>query len=73
MSQYSTMIGACLCRGFRFVARGEPLYRVYCHCVGCRRSTGAPVSMLVGYRSEEVEYTGEEPKKYCSSEGVGSV
>lgn len=70
MSQDSTMTGACLCGGFRFVARGEPMYRAYCHRVDCRRSTGAPVSMLVGYRSEEVEYTGEEPEKFRSSEGV---
>lgn len=70
MSQASTMTGACLCGGFRFAARGEPTYRAYCHCVDCRRSTGAPVSMLVGYRSEEVEFTGEEPEKYRSSEGV---
>lgn len=62
--------GKCLCGDFRFVARGEPLYRAYCHCVDCRRSSGAPVSMLVGYRAEEVEYTGEQPRSYRSSEGV---
>jgi hypothetical protein len=62
--------GRCLCGGFSFVARVEPLWRVYCHCVDCRRSTGAPVSALVGYASEQVEYTGERPKEYRSSGSV---
>lgn len=70
MSGDFSMTGSCLCGSFGFAARGEPLYRIYCHCVDCRRSTGAPVSMLVGYRTEKVEYTGEQPKRYRSSETV---
>lgn len=62
--------GSCLCGGFRFAARGEPMYRAYCHCVDCRRVSGAPVSALVGYPAGEVEYTGEAPERYRSSEGV---
>lgn len=70
MSAIPAMAGACLCGGFRFVARGEPLYRAYCHCEDCRRSTGAPVSTLVGYKTDEVEYFGKEPRRYRSSAGV---
>lgn len=66
----TTVTGRCLCGGFRFVARGEPLSRMYCHCVDCRGSSGAPVSALVGYGADQVEYTGDEPKEYRSSESV---
>lgn len=62
--------GGCLCASFRFVARGEPARSIYCHCVDCRRATGAPVSVLVGYPVEDVEYTGEAPRKYRSSSTV---
>lgn len=70
MSPGPAATGACLCGEFRFVARGEPLYRVYCHCEDCRRASGAPVSVLVGYKTEDVEYPGEQPKRYRSSERV---
>lgn len=62
--------GSCLCGAFGFTARGEPLASIYCHCVDCRKATGAPVSALVGYESGSVEYTGEEPVTYRSSESV---
>lgn len=70
MSADSFATGSCLCGEFGFTARGEPLYRVYCHCVDCRRASGAPVSMLVGYGTHEVEFTGSEPRRYRSSESV---
>lgn len=62
--------GRCLCGSFGFVARGEAARRIYCHCVDCRRATGAPVSVLVGYQEQDVEYTGQSPKRYRSSETV---
>ena len=62
--------GGCLCASFRFVARGEPARSIYCHCVDCRRATGAPVSVLVGYPVDDVEYTGESARKYRSSSTV---
>ena len=66
----SEATGRCLCGDFRFVARGEPAHRIYCHCVDCRRATGAPVSVLIGYPAEDVEYTGETPRSYRSSRTV---
>ncbi|WP_047866302.1 GFA family protein [Rubrobacter aplysinae] len=70
LSGENAATGRCLCGSFHFVAHGEPLTCVYCHCVDCRISSGAPVSALVGYDAEKVEYTGDEPKKYQSSETV---
>jgi hypothetical protein len=49
---------------------GSPSFVVYCHCRDCRRSSGAPVSLFAGYRTEQVELPGGRPKGYESSPGV---
>ncbi len=43
---------------------------IYCHCRDCRRSSGAPVSLFVRYRTEQVETKWGAPKVYSSSPGV---
>ena len=62
--------GGCRCGSVAFRARTEPTVVVYCHCRDCRRSSGAPISLWVGYRSERVELTRGEPTVYESSPGV---
>jgi hypothetical protein len=62
--------GGCRCGAVAFRARAEPTVVVYCHCRDCRRSSGAPISLWVGYRSERVELTRGEPTLYESSPGV---
>jgi hypothetical protein len=64
--------GGCRCGSVAFRARTEPTVVVYCHCRDCRRSSGAPISLWVGYRSERVELTRGEPTVYESSPGVRS-
>ena len=51
-------------------ATGSPTVVVYCHCRDCRRSSGAPVSLFAGYRTEQVELPDAQPKAYESSPGV---
>ena len=53
--------GECRCGAVAFRARAEPTVVVYCHCRDCRRSSGAPISLWAGYRSEWVELTRGEP------------
>jgi len=53
--------GRCRCGSVAFRARTEPTVVLYCHCRDCRRSSGAPISLWVGYRSERVELTRGEP------------
>lgn len=62
--------GGCRCGAVAFRARAEPEVVVYCHCRDCRRSSGAPISLWAGYRSERVELTRGEPTVYESSPGV---
>jgi hypothetical protein len=62
--------GRCLCGAVRFETHGEPLWVAYCHCESCRRHTGAPVSVYVGFRRSQVEFSPEEPPCFESSPGV---
>lgn len=61
--------GRCLCGRIRFVARAGPLWVAHCHCTSCRRNTGAPVTTFVGFRKDQIEFTGDRDF-YLSSPGV---
>ncbi len=62
--------GRCSCESILLRLAGEPETVVYCHCKDCRRWSGAPVTVFVGYKQDRVEITGDEPKIYGSSPGV---
>lgn len=62
--------GGCLCGAVRLRASGRPFTVVYCYCVDCRRSTGAPVSLFAGYEAEKVELDREAVRFYSSSRDV---
>lgn len=62
--------GGCRCGAVGLRAYGEPSTVVYCHCVDCRRSSGAPVSLFAGYRIEQVEMDREKARGYASSPDI---
>ena len=64
------VVGGCRCGADRIRACGQPTDVIYCHCSDCRRSSGAPVSLFVGYRTEQVDNERGIPKIYESSPGV---
>ena len=37
--------GGCMCGAVRYEASGERFSVTHCHCLSCRRHTGAPVSL----------------------------
>jgi hypothetical protein len=63
--------GGCMCGAVRYEATGAPFGTSYCHCTSCRKHTGAPVVLLVGYKTEQITYTNGERSIYESSPGVG--
>lgn len=72
MSQFpEKATGGCMCGAIRYEAAGAPLSTLYCHCTSCRKHTGAPTVMLVGYKLDQVTYTKGAPRVYESSPGVG--
>ena len=50
--------GGCACGAVRFAARGEG-DAAYCHCEDCRRVSGAPIVLWVGFPAGDVELTGD--------------
>src|SRR5437868_5766318 len=38
----SIIVGGCLCGSIRYEATGEAYNITHCHCLDCRRSSGAP-------------------------------
>jgi len=63
--------GGCMCGAVRYHVEGAPLSTLFCHCLSCRRHTGAPVVTLAGYRRDQVTYIEGRPKIFHSSPGVG--
>lgn len=62
--------GGFLCDAVRFCVRGPAKWIAYCHCVSCRRHTGAPVSAYAGFERDEVGFTKGQPARYGSNPGV---
>lgn len=52
--------GGCRCGAVRFEAKGEPFHVCYCHCGDCRRASGAPVSVFVGFRTQQTTWKGRD-------------
>ncbi|PWE56115.1 GFA family protein [Metarhizobium album] len=60
----TTHAGGCRCGAIRFEAKAEPIHISYCHCGDCRRASGAPVSAFVGFRADDVAFSGEAASTY---------
>jgi hypothetical protein len=62
-----TLEGGCLCGAVRFRASGAPKSVFWCHCQSCRRHSGAPVSVFVGFEHAAYTVTKGEVTKFKSS------
>ena len=68
MPTTSTFTGGCLCGAIRFHALSEPIRGVMCHCVQCRKHSGAPALAFVHFRSEDFKWLSGTPTRFRSSE-----
>ena len=66
----TTFKGSCQCGAIQFQIEGEPKWVAHCHCVDCRRATGAAASTYVGSEREQAKFLTGTPKAYLSSKGV---
>ncbi len=48
--------GRCYCGATRIRATAPPREVAYCHCVDCRRATGAPVAAFAGFDEAAVSF-----------------
>jgi hypothetical protein len=59
--------GGCLCGAVRYRLEVEPSDAGYCHCMLCRRSSGAPVLAFATVPLKKFVITKGEPAKRLSS------
>ncbi len=65
--------GGCLCGSVRYRAAGEPIGACHCHCVRCRRHSGAVFASAIGFSEEVVVWTKAKPSAYKSSESAARL
>ena len=62
--------GGCMCGAVRYEASGEPFHLTLCHCVDCRRASGAPALAWFSVRAAALRWTRGTPACNPSSPGV---
>ena len=54
----SEISGGCACRAVHYMAKGNPLFMVNCHCRDCQKSTGAAYAPLLAFSLPLVWWSG---------------
>jgi hypothetical protein len=62
------LTGGCLCAAVRYEASGEPYHSGYCHCVTCRRASGAPVVAWFSVKLKDFRLLQGETRSFESSD-----
>ncbi|MGR3780279.1 MAG: GFA family protein [Albimonas sp.] len=65
-----TYAGRCQCGACRFEFDGPPNWVAHCHCLSCRRASGAALVSYVGVPDGAWRWTGAEPRAWESSPGT---
>lgn len=61
------LTGGCLCAAIRYRATAAPLDVTHCHCVTCRRASGAPLVTWATFAVSRIEWTQGVPHERRSS------
>src|SRR6185436_11588238 len=64
--------GGCLCGAVRYEATGELYNITHCHCLDCRRSSGAPFVTWASLRREKFRITKGQPRELRWAERLRS-
>lgn len=71
MNEQTELEGGCLCGQLRYVLSARPFAADYCHCRQCQKSTGAPVSAWMDFKSDQVSWTQSGSlQEFASSEQI---
>jgi hypothetical protein len=54
--------GACLCGAIRYRVGGPALQTSYCHCLDCRKASGAPAVAWTFFKTGALQWLLERPK-----------
>jgi hypothetical protein len=55
--------GGCLCGSVRFEVTGQPYNITHCHCLDCRRSSGAPFVTRASLGRSDFRFTAGQPRE----------
>lgn len=58
--------GGCLCGAVRYTLSAPPKWTALCHCDSCRRAASAPLAAWMGFKPDQVTWSGER-QTYASS------
>jgi len=64
------LTGQCFCGASTIVATQRPETVVYCHCIDCRRATGAPITAFAAFDAGAVTFTPNEGKSVSVVKGA---
>ena len=62
--------GGCLCGAIRYRASGTAYGITHCHCLTCRRASGAAFVTWAGFDADKFTILQGQPVSYASSAGV---
>lgn len=65
-----TYTGGCLCGAIRYEVDATPEWLSHCHCLMCRKQTGAVLATYVRFPADTVRWLTCEPTRYQSSGDV---
>lgn len=54
----------------RYRSATAPIWASYCHCATCRKVSGAPYTGFVEFSNSDIDWQGEDARRYESSPGV---
>jgi hypothetical protein len=63
MTTKNITTGGCLCGSVRYEASGEPYNITHCHCLDCRRSSGAPFVTWASFRRSDFQFVKGQPRE----------
>jgi len=55
--------GGCLCGSIRYEATGQPYNITHCHCLDCRRSSGAPFVTWASFSRNGFRFIAGQPRE----------
>src|SRR5439155_14629543 len=68
----NTVTGGCLCGSIRYEATGQPYNITHCHCLDCRRSSGAPFVTWASFSRSGFRFTTGQPRELPWAGGLRS-
>ena len=68
MTDETVHAGGCLCGAVRYRVEGTPDSAVLCHCVMCRRASGAPAVAWITVPADRFAYVAGKAAAYASSD-----